>query len=286
MAIDYLIGNPKLYRRSFLKVVGAGAVLAGCSGDFSLNPGAGIPLTQTEEELGSRTKKIGGVTWDDSVPGQRYFAVNGDRLYENCTEAEKNAFIQRNFPSATKAAGNLDDVVTEYNVEYKQLQKTSTSQAVDLRPPEISWLPALRSDWVLNGSVGFEDFLKFVQAYNKPAVGDYAKFDLNGNEMVDFADFLAFMRDFRKVQSAVPLEISHLLYPAGTIQVKHLLYPNANFESSGAVKTRIEDGYIISDLDASQLMGRDVRVEAVGKDASGEQIFWRECNNKGAVAFL
>lgn len=51
-----------------------------------------------------------------------------------------------------------------------------------------------RSDFDNDGEVGFSDFVAFARAFNT----DNPTFDLNGNSVVDFPDFLEFAGNFGK----------------------------------------------------------------------------------------
>ena len=66
--------------------------------------------------------------------------------------------------------------------------------------------PPRKSDFDADGSVGFSDFLLFVELYetNRDDAQYQARYDLDGDGVIGFGDFLIFVTDFGKVTSPRP----------------------------------------------------------------------------------
>jgi len=52
------------------------------------------------------------------------------------------------------------------------------------------------ADFDGDGTVGFDDFFLFADAFGQPAIGDYARFDLSGDAQISFDDFFLFADAF------------------------------------------------------------------------------------------
>lgn len=61
---------------------------------------------------------------------------------------------------------------------------------------------APNADFNGDGTVGFTDFFLFVEAFNRPAIGQWAQFNLNTDGIVDFADFFIFVESWGKTAAS------------------------------------------------------------------------------------
>jgi purple acid phosphatase-like protein len=109
---------------------------------------------------------------------------------------------------------------------------------------------ALPGDFDGDGSVGFQDFFLFVDAFGQEATGDVAIFDLDEGGTVDFADFFMFVDNFGKTASKLWATVSELDLDA-VITVEAV--GGTRVEDQGSVTVRIRaDG--IRDMKAFGLV--------------------------------
>ena len=127
----------------------------------------------------------GAGSWDRTI--KLWDVVTGTNIATLTGHGSGVTSVSFSPDGATLASGSWDDTVKLWDMS---LYITSPT-------------PASASDFDGDGTVGFADFLQFVQqfGFSRSAEGYEARFDLDGDGVIGFGDFLIFVNAFGKIVS-------------------------------------------------------------------------------------
>lgn len=148
-------------------------------------------------------------------------------------------------------------------------------EAQDTRPTSIQWLTSLKSDFNINGSVDFADFVAFIDHFGSRN-GDTnfdSRFDLSQNSTVDFTDFLEFVSDFGKAQIILDVQLLPMFDTPAGLQVKYPNSPNVTYSISatGNETARTTNDTTVVDFNGG-VQGEGFDIEIIGTDSEAEQV--------------
>ncbi len=131
---------------------------------------------------GGRILASGAGSWDDTI--KLWNVVTGTNIATFTGHRDNVTSVSFSPDGGILASGSWDDTIKLWDMS---LYITSPT-------------PASASDFDGDGTVGFADFLQFVEqfGFSRSAEGYEARFDLNGDGVIGFGDFLIFANNFGK----------------------------------------------------------------------------------------
>ncbi len=131
---------------------------------------------------GGRILASGGGSWDRTI--KLWDVVTGTNIATFTGHRSRVTSVSFSPDGTILASGSWDDTIKLWDMS---LYITSPA-------------PASASDFDGDGTVGFADFLQFVEqfGFSRSAEGYEARFDLNGDGVIGFGDFLIFVNAFGK----------------------------------------------------------------------------------------
>ena len=131
---------------------------------------------------GGRILASGGGSWDRTI--KLWDVVTGTNIATFTGHRSRVTSVSFSPDGTILASGSWDDTIKLWDM------------SVYITSPT----PASASDFDGDGTVGFADFLQFVEqfGFSRSAEGYEARFDLNGDGVIGFGDFLIFVNAFGK----------------------------------------------------------------------------------------
>ena len=131
---------------------------------------------------GGRILASGAGAWDDTI--KLWNVVTGTNIATFTGHRDNVTSVSFSPDGGILASGSWDDTIKLWDMS---LYITSPT-------------PVSASDFDGDGTVGFADFLQFVEqfGFSRSAEGYEARFDLNGDGVIGFGDFLIFVNAFGK----------------------------------------------------------------------------------------